>query len=99
MNDRPDTDGPSDVQTLKYAYGVTRAKLLPVLSTQMPYDAANNAENYALYAQSRYIIREKGFYPSIPIMDFPNEATVLTNENLQDGERVKFAFFDMTDVM
>jgi hypothetical protein len=99
MNDRPDNDGPSDVQTLKYAYGATRAKLLAVLSTQMPYDAANNAENYALYAQARYIIREKGFYPSIPIMDFPNEATVLTNENLQDGERVKFAFFDMTDVM
>jgi hypothetical protein len=99
MNDRPDMDGPSDVQTLKYAYGVTRAKLLPVLSTQMPYDAANNPENYALYAQARYIVREKGFYPSIPIMDFPNEATVLTNENLQDGERTKFAFFDMTDVM
>ena len=59
MNERPD-GGPKDVQTLKYAYGVTRAKLLAVLSTQMPYDAANNAENYALYAQARYVLREKG---------------------------------------
>ncbi|KAH4305634.1 hypothetical protein HBH64_203350 [Parastagonospora nodorum] len=99
MNERPDPNGPSDIQTLKYAYGVTRAKLLTVLSTKMPYDAANNAENYALYAQARYVMREKGFYPSIPIMDFPNEATVLTNENLQDGEKIRFAFFDMTDVV
>jgi hypothetical protein len=99
LNQRPDTNGPKDVQTLKYAYGVTRAKLLAVLSTQMPYDAANNAENYALYAQSRYVMREKGFYPNVPIIDFPNEATVLTNENLQDGERVRFAYFDMTDVV
>lgn len=99
MNERPDPNGPNDIQTLKYAYGVTRAKLLTVLSTQMPYDPANNAENYALYAQARYVMREKGFYPSIPIMDFPNEATVLTNENLQDGEKVRWAFFDMTDVV
>jgi hypothetical protein len=99
MNERPDPNGPKDVQTLKYAYGVTRAKLLTILSTQMPYDAANNAENYALYAQARYVMREKGFYPSIPIMDFPNEATVLTNENLQDGEKVRFAYFDVTDVV
>jgi hypothetical protein len=99
LNERPDNSGPKDITTLKYAYGVTRAKLLAVLSTQMPYDAANNAENYALYAQSRYVMREKGFYPNLPIMDFPNEATVLTNENLQDGERVRFAYFDMTDVV
>ncbi|KAF2830029.1 hypothetical protein CC86DRAFT_444058 [Ophiobolus disseminans] len=98
LNERPD-NSPSDVQTLKYAYGVTRAKLLAVLSTQMPYDAANNAENYALYAQARYVLREKGFYPNVPVMDFPNEASVLTNENLQDGERFKFAYFDMTDVV
>jgi hypothetical protein len=99
MNDRPDMDGPKDVQTLKYAYGVMRSKLLAVLSTQMPYDAANNAENYALYAQARYVMKEKGFYPNVPVMDFPNEATVLTNENLQDGERCKYAYFDMTDVV
>lgn len=99
LNERPDTGGPNDIQTLKYAYGATRAKLVAVLSTQMPYDASNNAENYALYAQARYILREKGFYPNVPIMDFPNEATVLTNDNLQDGERVKFAFFDMPDVV
>lgn len=92
-------DGPIDRQTLKYAYGATRAKLLASLSTQMPYDAANNAENYALYALSKYIIKTKGFYPAVPIMDFPNEASVLTNENLQDGERCKYAFFDMLDVV
>ncbi|CAO2651188.1 Nn.00g094850.m01.CDS01 [Neocucurbitaria sp. VM-36] len=99
LNERPDTDGPNNIQTLKYAYGVTRSKLLAVLSTQMPYDAANNAENYALYAQGRYIMAKKNFYPNVPIMDFPNAATVLTNENLQDGERMKYAFFDMSDVM
>lgn len=104
LNERPDPNGPGpkgpgDVSTLKYAYGATRAKLLAVLSTQMPYDAVNNAENYALYAQARYVMREKGFYPSLPIMDFPNEATVLTNENLQDGERIRHAYFDMTDVV
>jgi hypothetical protein len=98
MNERPD-NGPRNMSTLKYAYGVTRAKLLAVLSTQMPYDAANNAENYALYAQARYVLLQKGFYPNVPVMDFPNEASVLTNENLQDGERVKFAFSDMTDVV
>jgi hypothetical protein len=65
LDDRP--EGPNDMQTLKYAYGVTRAKLLAVLSTQMPYDAANNAENYALYAQARYVMREKDFYPNLPI--------------------------------
>ncbi|KAF1851872.1 uncharacterized protein K460DRAFT_401874 [Cucurbitaria berberidis CBS 394.84] len=97
MNERP--DGPDDVPALKYAYGATRSKLLAVLSTQMPYDAANNAENYALYAQARYIMAKKRFYPNVPIMDFPNEATVLTNENLQDGERMKYAFFDMSDVV
>lgn len=42
---------------------------------------------------------KKNLYPNVPIMDFPNEATVLTNENLQDGERAKFAYFDMTDVL
>lgn len=99
LNERPDNDAPGNRQTLKYAYGATRAKLLAVLSTQMLYDAANNAENYALYALGHYIMQRKGFYPNIPIMDFPNEATVLTNENLQDGERTKYAFFDMTDVM
>lgn len=83
LNERPDTDSPKDLQTLKYAYGATRSKLLAVLSTQMPYDAINNAENYALFAQARYIMAKKNFYPNVPIMDFPNEATVLTNENLQ----------------
>ncbi|KAJ4988744.1 hypothetical protein SVAN01_05721 [Stagonosporopsis vannaccii] len=99
LNDRPDGNGPKDVQTLKYAYGVTRSKLLAVLSTQMPYDAANNAENYALYAQARYILQKKGFYPNVPVMDFPNELSVLTNEQLQDGERCKYAYFDSSDVV
>ncbi|KAL1600086.1 hypothetical protein SLS59_006160 [Nothophoma quercina] len=99
LNDRPDGNGPNDVQTLKYAFGVTRAKLLAVLSTQMSYDAANNAENYALYAQARYILQNKGFYPNVPVMDFPNELSVLTNEQLQDGERCKYAYFDSSDVV
>lgn len=99
LNDRPNGNGPNDVQTLKYAYGVTRSKLLAVLSTQMPYDAANNAENYALYAQARYILQKKGFYPNVPVMDFPNELSVLTNEQLQDGERCKYAYFDASDVV
>ncbi|KAG9185545.1 hypothetical protein G6011_06876 [Alternaria panax] len=98
LNEQPEspTDGS---QTLKYAYGATRSKLLAVLSTQMSYDAANNAENYALYALAQYVIKDKGFYPAVPIMDFPNEASVLTNENLQDGERVKYAYFDAVDVV
>ncbi|KAF1929296.1 uncharacterized protein M421DRAFT_419813 [Didymella exigua CBS 183.55] len=99
LNDRPDGNAPTDIQTLKYTYGVTRSKLLAVLSTQMPYDAANNAENYALYAQARYIMQKKGFYPNVPVMDFPNELSVLTNEQLQDGERCKYAYFDSSDVV
>jgi hypothetical protein len=97
LNERP--EGPNDPQTLKFAYGVTRSKLLAVLSTQMPYDAVNNAENYALYALAQYIVQREGFYPAVPIMDFPNEASVITNENLQDGERTKYAYFDMVDVV
>jgi hypothetical protein len=65
----------------------------------MPYDASNNPENYALYALSQYIMHRQGFYPAVPIMDFPNEASVITNENLQDGERLKYAYFDMMDVV
>ena len=99
LNDRPDGPPGQAVQTLKFAYGVVRAKLLAVLSTQMPYDAANNAENYALYAQARYILKKKAFYPNVPVMDFPNELSVLTNEQLQDGERWKYAFFDSSDVV
>ncbi|KAH9875115.1 hypothetical protein J1614_004604 [Plenodomus biglobosus] len=99
LNERPDSNASPSLQTLKYAYGATRSKLLAVLSTQMPYDAANNAENYALYALGQYIMKKRGFFPSVPIMDFPNQATVLTNENLQDGERTKYAFFNMPDVM
>jgi hypothetical protein len=45
-NDRPDSNTPTDVQTLKFAYGVTRAKLLAVLTTQEPYDAANNVSSF-----------------------------------------------------
>jgi hypothetical protein len=97
LNERP--EGPNEPQSLKYAYGVTRSKLLAVLSTQMPYDASNNPENYALYALSQYIMHRQGFYPQVPIMDFPNEASVITNENLQDGERLKYAYFDMVDVV
>lgn len=97
---KPDTGGaPNDVRELKYAYGVTRAKLLATLSTQTPYDPANNAENYALYALARYVMLREGFYPDLPIMDFGNDMAVLTNEMIQDGEREKFACFEMPDVL
>lgn len=99
LNERPEDDKYKDELILKYAYGATRAKLVAELSTQMNYDAVNNAENYALYAQARYIIAQKSFYPRLPIMDFSNEATVLTNANLQDGERDKYADFDSSDVV
>jgi hypothetical protein len=48
-------------QILNYAYGITRSKLLAVLSTQIPYVAANNAEDYALYALAMYDIQQNGF--------------------------------------
>ncbi|PVI06044.1 hypothetical protein DM02DRAFT_724793 [Periconia macrospinosa] len=96
---KPDTNGPNNVRQLKYAYGVARSKLLTTLSTQDPYDAANNAESYGLYALSRYIMLRRGFYPSMPIMDFGNEIAVLTNEAIQGGEDVKFACYEMPDVL
>jgi len=99
MDARPDTDGPNNIRILKHAFGVTRAKLLATLSTQNAYDAANNAENYALYAQARYVMQEKNFFPNMPIMNFGNDMAVLTNGMIQDGDRKKFACFDMSDVV
>jgi hypothetical protein len=95
----PDTNGPNNIRILKYAFGVTRAKLLVTLSTQNPYDAANNAENYALYAQARYVMQTKNFFPHMPIMNFGNDMAVLTNGAIQDGDRKKFACFEMPDVV
>lgn len=99
MDARVDTPGPNNVRILKYAYGVTRAKLLASLSTQNPYDAANNAENYALYAQARYIMQEKGFFPNMPIMSLGNDMAILTNSQMQDFDKKKYACFEMTDVV
>ncbi|KAF2257333.1 hypothetical protein BU26DRAFT_414911 [Trematosphaeria pertusa] len=99
IDQHPDTNGPNNIRVLKYAYGVTRAKLLATLSTQEPYDAANNAENYALYAQARYVLQEKQFFPNMPIMSFGNDLAVLSNEQIQDGDRKRFACFDMSDVV
>jgi hypothetical protein len=99
MDARLDTNGPSNIRVLKHAFGVTRAKLLATLSTQNPYDAANNAENYALYAQARYVMQKKNFFPNLPIMNFGNDMAVLTNKMIQDGDRKKFACFEMTDVV
>ncbi|KAF2689520.1 hypothetical protein K458DRAFT_358342 [Lentithecium fluviatile CBS 122367] len=95
----PETNGPNNIRILKHAFGVTRAKLLATLSTQTAYDAANNAENYALYAQARYVMQKKNFYPNMPIMNFGNDMAVLTNEGIQDGDRKKFACFEMSDVV
>ncbi|ORX97862.1 hypothetical protein BCR34DRAFT_548379 [Clohesyomyces aquaticus] len=97
-DDHPDTKGPNNIRALKYAYGVNRAKLLAVLSTQMPYDALNNPENYALYAQARYVMNKKGFYPNLPVMQFDDEMAVLANEQLQDGPRPRFGCFIKPDV-
>ncbi|KAF2639204.1 hypothetical protein P280DRAFT_402817 [Massarina eburnea CBS 473.64] len=96
---KPDTNGPNNIRELKYAYGVTRSKLLASLSTQNPYDATNNAENYALYALSRYVMAKKGFFPNMPIMDFGNDIAVMTNEMIQDGDKKKHMCFEMSDVL
>ncbi|KAK7192477.1 hypothetical protein DPSP01_009706 [Paraphaeosphaeria sporulosa] len=94
-----DKNGPMNVRVLKYAYGVTRAKLLTTLSTQDPYDALNNAENYALYALARYVIQKRGFFPNMPLVNFGNDMAVLTNDQIMDGDKKKFACFDMPDVV
>ncbi|KAF1949217.1 hypothetical protein CC80DRAFT_278902 [Byssothecium circinans] len=94
-----DTNGPNNIRLLKYAYGVTRSKLLASLSTQDPYDAVNNADNYALYALARYVMQQKGFFPNMPIMDFGNDMAVLTNEMIQDGDKKKQDCFEMPDVV
>jgi hypothetical protein len=98
-NARPNTPGPNDIQTFKYAYGATRAKLVAMMSTQEPYDAANNAENYALYAQARYVMLRKDFYPNVPIMQIADEMVVLANEQLQDGGEKRYACYDAKDVL
>ncbi|KAL1606644.1 hypothetical protein SLS60_004050 [Paraconiothyrium brasiliense] len=94
-----DKQGPMNIRILKFAYGVTRAKLLATLSTQNPYDALNNAENYALYALARYVIQTKGFFPAMPLVNFGNDMAVLTNDQIMDGDKKKFACFDMPDVV
>jgi hypothetical protein len=98
-NARPKTPGPNDIQTLKYAYGATRAKLVAMLSTQDPYDAANNAENYALYAQARYVMLRKDFYPNVPIMQGTDEMVVLADEQLQDSGEKRYACYGAKDVL
>lgn len=96
---KDDKEGQINIRVLKYAYGVTRAKLLATLSTQNPYDALNNAENYALYAQAQYVIQMKGFFPNMPLVNFGNDMAVLTNEQIFDGDKKRFACFDMPDVV
>ncbi|KAF2465869.1 uncharacterized protein BDR25DRAFT_294415 [Lindgomyces ingoldianus] len=98
-NEHPDTNGPNNIEALKYGYGANRAKLLAVLSTQMPYDALNNPDNYALYAQARYVMEKKGLYPNFPVMQFDDEMEVLSNEQLQDGARPRYACFDALDIV
>ncbi|KAF1977918.1 hypothetical protein BU23DRAFT_275955 [Bimuria novae-zelandiae CBS 107.79] len=98
MDEQKKTPGPN-IRVLKYAYGVTRAKLLATLSTQTNYDALNNAENYALYALARYVILTKGFFPNMPIVSFGNDMAVLTNDQILDGDYKKSAYFDSTDVV
>lgn len=96
---RDDRNGPMNIRVLKYAYGATRAKLLTTLSTQNPYDALNNAENYALYSLARYVVQKRGFFPNMPLVNFGNDMAVLTNDRIMDGDKKKFACFDMSDVV
>ncbi|KAF2177228.1 hypothetical protein K469DRAFT_742654 [Zopfia rhizophila CBS 207.26] len=100
--ENPNPDQPNNIKALKYAYGATRAKLIAVLSTQEPYDAPNNPENYALYAQAQYVIEKKGFYPNRPVLEFDSEAAVLANDQLQEGpekSRQRYACYDSLEVM
>ncbi|KAF2741195.1 hypothetical protein EJ04DRAFT_518360 [Polyplosphaeria fusca] len=99
VNNHPQTGGPNDIQSLNYAYGATRAKLLVKLTTQEPYDAVSNAENYAFYAQARYVMQRLSFYPNMPTVDFTDELSVLSDEDFLNGERRKFACYDDSDVV
>ncbi|KAF2447016.1 hypothetical protein P171DRAFT_471430 [Karstenula rhodostoma CBS 690.94] len=94
-----DKDGPMNIRVLRYAYGVTRAKLIATLSTQNAYDALSNAENYAMYALARYVVQKRGFFPNLPLVNFGNDMAVLTNDQIMDGDKKKFACFDKPDVV
>ncbi|CAI6262017.1 unnamed protein product [Periconia digitata] len=92
------------IRHLNFAYGVTRAKLLAILPAQDPYDAANNAENYALYALARYVMLRKGFYPRLPSIDefFGSNGSVdlMDNESrVKDRGEGRFAYLGGADVV
>ena len=90
---------PNGKSQLKYAYGATRSKLLTILSTQMAYDAANNAESYAMYAQARYVIAKKDFYPAEPVIKFNTENDLLMDNKQQNaGDEKRYACWNMLDV-
>jgi hypothetical protein len=98
-NDRPKTNGPNNIQTLNYAYGAKRAKLLAVFPTQMPYDTANNAENYALYALARYVMKTQGFYPIKPTLKYSSEMALLSDKDMLDGDDKQNACLQKSDVV
>ncbi|OCK76875.1 hypothetical protein K432DRAFT_462169 [Lepidopterella palustris CBS 459.81] len=84
---------------LKYAYGTIRSKWLASLSSQEPYDAANNPENYGLYAQARYVQKKTGVYPQQPVLDATDQSKLLADVGLQDSTSPKYACFDRPDVV
>ena len=89
----------SQPNNLKYAYGALRAKWIAALSPQEPYDAPNNPENYAMYAQARYLEETKNIYPRNPVLDLTNQSALLADEKLQDSANPKYACFSRPDVV
>lgn len=93
----PSTNSPNTIRELNYAYGATRAKRLTApQSLQEPYDAANNAESYALYALARYVVLREGFYPGLPVLKAGEDGAVVLDGH---GEEVRFANFGQSDVL
>lgn len=84
---------------LRYAYGALRAKWVAALSTQEPYDAPNNPENYAMYAQARYLEKTRNIYPRNPVLDLTSQSVLLADETLQDSANPKYGCFNQPDVV
>ena len=84
---------------LRYAYGALRAKWVAALSTQEPYDAPNNPENYAMYAQARYLEKTRNIYPRNLVLDLTSQSVLLADETLQDSANPKYGCFNQPDVV
>lgn len=87
------------LNNLRYAYGALRAKWIAALSPQKPYDAPNNPENYAMYAQARYLEKTRNIYPRNPVLDLTSQSALLADEKLQDSANPKYGCFDRPNVV